>query len=74
MGTSGYVCARCGLAVYRFGRRGTRFWKHAAGGRSAPSCGKLPEPMPRVEHERQNRLQARVNAALGANPDQQLSG
>ena len=63
MSTSQYVCARCGLGAisWRTGR-----WKHAAGGRSAPSCGQPPDVMPRAEYERQNRLQAKVDAVMSS--------
>lgn len=59
------VCARCGLAVYLWGSpRGRTFWKHAAGGRSEPSCGQAPDLMSRTEYDRQARLSAQVNAVM----------
>lgn len=58
------VCARCGLAVYLWGSRNGTFWKHAAGGRSAPACDQAPDPMSRTEFDRQARLLAQVNAVL----------
>ncbi|ASR39915.1 hypothetical protein BAY61_32035 (plasmid) [Prauserella marina] len=65
MATSRFVCARCGLAVYRCGSvRGRLFWKHAAGGRSAVSCRQTPDPMPRAEFDRQARLLAQVVDAM----------
>jgi hypothetical protein len=60
---SQFVCNTCGLAIYLW--RGER-WKHAAGGRSTPSCGKVPVVAKREDYERN--LAAALNHALRRNP------
>lgn len=45
---SRYVCARCGLAVYSWGRGDGITWKHATGWRGPKSCGQKPIPVQRA--------------------------
>lgn len=57
MSDSDEMCARCGLAVYRVGSRGT--WKHAAGS-NATSCGKRPHVVDRETYEAERDEDARA--------------
>lgn len=47
--TSRFICARCGLGVYTWGAKAT--WKHAASGRTGPSCGKPARVVERAVYE-----------------------
>lgn len=46
--TRKFVCATCGLPLLEWHSTKSAqgwVWKHASGGRSRPSCGKLPVPV-----------------------------
>lgn len=49
-GESPMVCRRCWLPIRKWGRsNGTSYWKHSSGWNSGKTCGRPPEPMPRLE-------------------------